>query len=236
MGTVFRLMGDTIAPHPGTRLLRAEEYSRLLEAGELLAAARDRAEAIRAEAEEAYEARRREGYDDGVMEGRMEQAEKMMETAMQAVEYIENIEETLVGVVTSAVRKIIGELDEKERIVRVVRTALVAVRSQQKVLIRVCPADEAAGRSELSGRVRRSAHEAGRLHSGKRAGRGGRRSGNPAQGFGKRAVLKNQGELTWPSSISGNFSKRPCETSILWRRGGAWSRWSAQSSGQWCPG
>ena len=49
MGTVFRLMGDTIAPHPGTRLLRAEEYSRLLEAGELLAAARDRAEAIRAE-------------------------------------------------------------------------------------------------------------------------------------------------------------------------------------------
>ena len=153
MGTVFRLMGDTIAPHPGTRLLRAEEYSRLLEAGELLAAARDRAEAIRAEAEEAYEARRRQGYDDGVMEGRMEQAEKMMETAMQAVEYIENIEETLVGVVTSAVRKIIGELDEKERIVRVVRTALVAVRSQQKVLIRVCPADEAAVRDALSAMI-----------------------------------------------------------------------------------
>ena len=153
MGTVFRLMGDTIAPHPGTRLLRAEEYSRLLEAGELLAAARDRAEAIRAEAEEAYEARRREGYDDGVMEGRMEQAEQMMETAMQAVEYIENIEETLVGVVTSAVRKIIGELDEKERIVRVVRTALVAVRSQQKVLIRVCPADEAAVRDALSAMI-----------------------------------------------------------------------------------
>ena len=78
------------------------------------------------------------------MEGRMEQAEKMMETAMQAVEYIENIEETLVKVVTSAVRKIIGELDERERIVRVVRTALVSVRSQQKVLIRVCPADEPA--------------------------------------------------------------------------------------------
>ena len=83
----------------------------------------------------------------------MEQAEKMMETAMQAVEYIENIEETLVGVVTSAVRKIIGELDEKERIVRVVRTALVAVRSQQKVLIRVCPADEAAVRDALSAMI-----------------------------------------------------------------------------------
>ena len=111
MGTVFRLTGDAVQPAPGVRILRADEYSRLLEAGALLAAARERAEAIRAEAEHAYEARKRAGYEDGVMEGRMEQAEKMMETAMQAVEYIENIEETLVKVVSSAVRKIIGELE-----------------------------------------------------------------------------------------------------------------------------
>lgn len=153
MGTMFQMTGGIVAPAPGTRLIRAEEYSRQLEAGELLAAARPRADAIRAEAEEAYETRRREGYEDGVMEGRMEQAEKMMETAMQAVEYIENIEETLVKVVTSAVRKIIGELDERERIVRVVRTALVSVRSQQKVLIRVCPADEPAVREALAAMI-----------------------------------------------------------------------------------
>ena len=153
MGTMFQMTGGIVAPAPGTRLIRAEEYSRLLEAGELLAAARGRADAIRAEAEEAYETRRREGYEDGVMEGRMEQAENMMATAMQAVEYIENIEETLVKVVTSAVRKIIGELDERERIVRVVRTALVSVRSQQKVLIRVCPADEPAVREALAAMI-----------------------------------------------------------------------------------
>lgn len=153
MGTMFQLTGDAVVPAPGVRILRADEYSRLLEAGELLAAARGRAEAIRAEAEEAYETRRREGYEDGVMEGRMEQAEKMMETAMQAVEYIEHIEETLVRVVTSAVRKIIGELDERERIVRVVRTALVSVRSRQKVLIRVCPADEPAVREALAAMI-----------------------------------------------------------------------------------
>ena len=153
MGTVFRMTGDAVVPAPGVRILRAEEYSRLIEARNLLAAARERAAAIRAEAEEAYEARKREGYEDGVMEGRMEQAEKMMETAMQAVEYIENIEETLVKVVGSAVRKIIGELDDRERIVRVVRAALVSVRSQQKVLIRVCPADEAAVREALAAMI-----------------------------------------------------------------------------------
>ena len=53
MGTMFQMTGGIVAPAPGTRLIRAEEYSRLLEAGELLAAARGRADAIRAEAEEA---------------------------------------------------------------------------------------------------------------------------------------------------------------------------------------
>ena len=153
MGAVFRLTGNTVMPAPGVRVLRAADYARLVEANDVLAAARERAAAMAAEAEKAYEERRQAGYEDGLMEGRMEQAEKMMETAIQAVEYIENIEETLVKVVTSAVRKIIGELDERERIVRVVRTALVSVRSQQKVLIRVCPADEPAVREALAAMI-----------------------------------------------------------------------------------
>lgn len=153
MGAMFRLTGDAVAPVPGSRVIRADDYSRLIEARDVLAAARERADAILTEAEAAYEQRRREGYEDGVMEGRMEQAEKMMETALQAVDYIANLEETLVGVVATAVRKIIGELDDRERIVRVVRTALVAVRGQRKVLIRVCPADEPAVREALAAMI-----------------------------------------------------------------------------------
>ena len=113
MGAVFRLTGNTVMPAPGVRVLRAADYARLVEANDVLAAARERAAAMAAEAEKAYEERRQAGYEDGLMEGRMEQAEKMMETAMQAVEYIEGVEAKLVGVVTSAVRKIIGELDDR---------------------------------------------------------------------------------------------------------------------------
>jgi len=153
MGTVFRLTGDSVIPAAGARLIRAADYARLVEARDLLAAAHERADAIRVEAEAAYEERKREGYEDGLMEGRMEQAEKMMETAMQAVEYLEHIEESLVGVVMSALRKIIGELDDRERIVRVVRSALVSVRSQQRVLIRVCPSDEPAVREALAAMI-----------------------------------------------------------------------------------
>lgn len=150
MGAMFRLIPHTVAPAPGTRVLRVEDYAFLVEAEDLLAAARRQAEEIRAAAEVVFEERRREGYEQGMLEGRMEQAEKMMETTLQAVEFIENIENTLVGVVASAVRKIIGELDDRERIVRVVRTALLNVRSRQKVLIRVCPSDEEAVREALA--------------------------------------------------------------------------------------
>ena len=141
MGAVFRLTGNTVMPAPGVPVLHAADYARLVEANDVLAAARERAAAMAAEAEKAYEERRQVGYEDGLMEGRMEQAEKMMETAMQAVEYIEGVEAKLVGVVTSAVRKIIGELDDRECTVRVVRNALNAVRSQQRVLIRMKPGD-----------------------------------------------------------------------------------------------
>lgn len=83
-------------------------------------------------------------------EGRLEHAEKVMETVLSSVEYIEGIEATLVNVVAVAVRKVIGEIDENERIVRIVRNALVTVRNQQHVTIRVAPADEKAVRAELA--------------------------------------------------------------------------------------
>ena len=153
MGAVFQLTGNGIVPAPGVRVLRAEEYARFVEAGQILAAAREQAAAMRDEAEKAYEERKQQGYEDGLMEGRLEQAEKMMETAMQAVEYIEGVEDRLVGVVTSAVRKIIGELDDRECTVRVVRNALAAVRSQQRVLIRVSPDDKDSVRQALAAMI-----------------------------------------------------------------------------------
>ena len=153
MGSLFQLTGNHVLPAPGVRVLRAADYASLVEANRLLAMAEQRAAAMASDAEKAYEERRRQGYEDGLMEGRMEQSEKMLETAMQAVEYIEGVEGKLVDVVTSAVRKIIGELDDRECTVRVVRNALAAVRSQQRVLIRVSPDDKDSVRQALAAMI-----------------------------------------------------------------------------------
>ena len=150
MGTLFRLTGDSVCPSAATRVLKAEDAAALLEANALLDAARERVADMERKAREAYERRREEGYRDGQEEGRLEHAEKVLETVLSSVEYIEGIEATLVNVVTAAVRKVIGEIDENERIVRIVRNALVTVRNQQRVTIRVAPADEKAVSAALA--------------------------------------------------------------------------------------
>lgn len=144
MGTLFRLNNDGIQPVAGTKRIPNSELGQLCEASELLEAARRKAAEMEKAALEAYEEKRQEGYRDGLEEGKLEHAEKMMETILSSVEFIEGIESTLVRVVNQSIRKIIGDMDDKERIVAIVRNALNVVRGQQKVTVRVAPADEAA--------------------------------------------------------------------------------------------
>ncbi len=144
MGSMFRLNENSVRPAAGTKIIKAKDYGLFLEAETLLAAAREKAAAMEKEAEEAYERKREEGYRDGIEEGKLEHAEKMMETILSSVEFIEGIEDTIVSVVNQSIRKIIGDMDDKDRIVRIVRNALNTVRGQQKVTVRVAPADEEA--------------------------------------------------------------------------------------------
>lgn len=146
MAALFRLtpMDNADLPKPacGVRRLRAEELSELKEASEIIRAARERARAIEAQAQTDYQRRFDQGYADGVEAGRMENAEKMMETVLASVEFIEGIESTVVGVVCQSLRKILGEMDCEERVRRIVSNALAHVRGEQRVTVRVAPADE----------------------------------------------------------------------------------------------
>ena len=135
---------DLPMPQAGTKILRAKEHARLLEAADIIEAVRERAREIEAQAEETYRRRYDEGYADGLEAGRMENAEKMMETVLASVEFIEGIENTVVDVVNRSIRKVIGDIDAEERVRRIVGTALAHVRGEQKVTVRVSPADEPA--------------------------------------------------------------------------------------------
>lgn len=142
MDKLFRLNTDVPSPAPGVKVLKAADVDALHDAASLIAAAKAHAAEIEKKAEAVYEERFQQGYEDGVEAGKMENAEKMMETVLASVEFIESIENTVVSVVNQSIRKIIGELDDETRIKRIVGTALNTVRGQQRVTVRVNPAEE----------------------------------------------------------------------------------------------
>lgn len=150
MGSLFQLTADTILPPAGARIIKAADAATLLSANALLAAARERADGIVRTAETVFEQRKAEGYAQGLEEGRAEHAEKLMETAMASVAFIEGMERTLVEVIGEALRKIVGDMDANERIVLVVRNALNGIRGQQTVTLRVAPDDEPAVRRDIA--------------------------------------------------------------------------------------
>lgn len=150
MGAVFQLIRDVLAPAPGVRKISAAEAGEALAAGEALDAAGRRAAEIVREAEAMYAQCRKQGYADGLEAGRQAHMEKMLETVLSSVDFIERLEGDLVDVVNEAVRKLVGELPPEERIVRIIRTALAVLRDQRRVTVRVAPEDEAVVRDSFA--------------------------------------------------------------------------------------
>ncbi len=156
MAALFSL-NQRLTPKPGQTLIKAGEAAVFFEARDLIRAWEERAAQLDQAAEEERERRFQQGYEDGLAAGRLEYTEKIMEAVIQSVEYIEGLETTLVKVVGEAVRRIVGEMDDDERIVRLVRQALGAVRGEKRVLVRVAPRDEKAVRLDLAALLGRNA-------------------------------------------------------------------------------
>lgn len=128
-------------PDPAVRVLRAAEYATLVQAQALLDNAHAQAEAILAGANEAFEAERRRGYEDGKQEALLDQAEKMIETVSRTVDYFASVENEMVDLVMAAVRKVVDGFDDHEKVMVVVRNALAVVRNQKQMTMRLHPTE-----------------------------------------------------------------------------------------------
>lgn len=133
---MLRLNDGTL--QPSQKIVTAEEYQTYLDAESLIAAARSEAEKIVADAHEEFERQKTEGYKQGLAQARMDIAEEMVDSVSKTVDYFSGLEGRIVDLVVKAVKKVIGELDDRDCIVRIVKNALAVARNQSKVTIRVC--------------------------------------------------------------------------------------------------
>lgn len=139
----------------GATVLKAGEYADFVEAGRLLEAARIQAAATVEKAEIEAETRRREGYEEGLNEGKFEVSAQLFESVTASVEQLARMEASLVDVVLRSVRTILGSFDREELVAQVVGHALRLVRDEKKVLLRVASEDAAAVENRLADLVRR---------------------------------------------------------------------------------
>ncbi len=126
-------------PDPSARVIPAADYAVWQQATAVIEAAEAEAAAIRAAAHEAHEAERQRGYQEGQEAARLEAAEQMIANVGSTIDYYEKVEGRMTDLVLQAMRRIVADYDDRQRVTTVVRGALAAVRNQKQVTLRVAP-------------------------------------------------------------------------------------------------
>lgn len=139
MGILVRGQDRLIRLAPEGKILKAAEHDAFREAGQVLDEARRRAGELTEAAKAAYEEERQRGYRDGRAEAQLAAAEQMIENVSRSITYFERIEGKVVDLVMTALRKVLMEFDDRERVTLVVKNALAAVRNQKQVTLRLPP-------------------------------------------------------------------------------------------------
>ncbi len=122
------------------RLVKRAEAQSIAEAMDVLSAVQKEAEDIRQQAREEFEAQRKLGYDKGLDDSKEEIAIQKLEQVEKSIDYLSSMENKIVEIVLTALKKCVAEIGDKELMVQVVQKAMQAVvRNQQQVVLKVSP-------------------------------------------------------------------------------------------------
>lgn len=141
---------------PASRILRAAEAQRWIDGYAFVEAAREQARQIREQSHQWLEQARAEGFEKARQEGAGQQALLLAQTSAQVNDYLAGLEASLAELALGIARQVLGELDERERLLRCAAQALSAFRQDQRLTLLV-------PRSEVEGLRQRIAQEPGAL-------------------------------------------------------------------------
>jgi type III secretion protein L len=99
----------------------------------------------------AFEAEQRRGYLEGRESARLEQTGNMVSIISQTVDYFAKVEEQMVELVLEAVRRIIDDYSDHEKIQMVVKTSLALVRGRRQISVKVHPLNLDTIHSQIAG-------------------------------------------------------------------------------------
>jgi type III secretion protein L len=124
-------------PDRRTKIIKHYDYFAYQEAKQIVADGNTRRLQIIDEAKLAFAEEQKRGYREGHEEAKLEQSSNMIEIISKTVDYFARVEAQMVDLVMDAVRRIISDYDNRERVIQVVKHSLALVRSQKNISIRV---------------------------------------------------------------------------------------------------
>jgi type III secretion protein L len=145
---------------PGSKIIPADEYAGIVNAKAIVERAKDQAKAIvtkashqsqttLAAADKVYEDEKQRGHAEGFEAGSQKVVETLFSMVEKGIEYVEKLEGTLVYVVRQSLAKILGEVEDNQKIVAIVRQALKMVKDSKGVKLRLHPDNVGVVRTRL---------------------------------------------------------------------------------------
>lgn len=122
------------------RIVKAADVASVRAAAEIIAEAEAVASRIRKDAEAAFEAEKKRGYEKGLADGKMEIAMMKLEQVDQSVAFMEGVEAKMADVVMKALKSFVAEVGDRGMVVQIVRKTMNAViRTQKHATLKVAP-------------------------------------------------------------------------------------------------
>lgn len=124
----------------GAKVIKAAEFERFSTADNIIRDAVYKAREIEEQARQAYEAEKERGYNDGLDLGRGDIASRLTELTAEYSESVASLQESLIGILPSLVRKVIGTFDDADIVIKLVNGTVNSLSAEKKLRLSVSPA------------------------------------------------------------------------------------------------
>lgn len=143
MGLAFLITTGNLQLLSERKVLKAAEYSALLDAEGLIATAQEEAERLRQEARDAFERNNRAGYAQGLVRAQEEHAAKLCATAAESAAALQAMRTTMADIVVRAVREMVAAADPVQLYEAALGKVAMMADDTAFITVRVHPAEEA---------------------------------------------------------------------------------------------
>jgi len=143
MGLAFLITTENLQLLSERKVLKEAEYAALLDASQVVEAARAEAQRIVAQAEQDAEECRRTGHEEGLQRAQAEYAQRLVSEAMASERQLRALRTSMAGIVVKAVGQFIAEAQPADLFEAALLRVDTLIRHEPFVSIRVAPAQEA---------------------------------------------------------------------------------------------